>query len=102
MVWLVEKKIFYHMIDLGFERVNIPIRVKFEFEVKEGAFVFDSIVINTLYNKQILEKRYPQLKTERLDQSIDKAVKKRIRNYLIDNGLINEVIRKDPKKSAPE
>jgi hypothetical protein len=90
MVWLVEKKIFYHVIDLGFETITIPIRVKFEFEVKEGAFVSDSMVIYTLYNKQVLEKRYPQLKTGGLDHSIDKVVKKRIRNYLMDSGLISE------------
>jgi hypothetical protein len=37
MVWLVEKKTFYHFLDLGFESVEIPIRVKFEFEVKDEA-----------------------------------------------------------------
>ena len=33
MVWIVEKKVFYHLIDLGFESVDVPVRVKFEFEV---------------------------------------------------------------------
>ena len=44
MVWLVEKKVVYHLLDLGFKRIEIPIRVKFEFEVKEGVFVPDSLV----------------------------------------------------------
>ena len=34
MVWLVEKKVIYHTIDMGFELVEIPVGVKFEFEVK--------------------------------------------------------------------
>jgi hypothetical protein len=38
-VWLVEKKIVRHVLDMGFEHVEIPVRVKFEFEVKEGVFV---------------------------------------------------------------
>jgi hypothetical protein len=42
-MWLVEKKIFYHLLDMGFERVRIPVRVKFEFEVKEGSLVSDSL-----------------------------------------------------------
>ena len=51
MVWLVEKKILYHVFDLGFEGVEIPIRVGFEFEVKEGALVPDSLCKNILYNR---------------------------------------------------
>lgn len=82
MVWFVEKKVFHHVLDLGFERVKIPIRVKFEFEVKEGAFVHNSISIQTLYNKQALEKRYPTLKPEFLEKAIYKTVKQEIHNYL--------------------
>ena len=59
MVWLVEKKIFHHQFDLGFEGVAIPIRVKFEFEVRDGALVPDSLSKNVLYNQSALEKRYP-------------------------------------------
>ncbi|MBW1696791.1 MAG: hypothetical protein JRH18_16955 [Deltaproteobacteria bacterium] len=90
MVWMVEKKIFHHMIDLGFESVNIPIRVKFEFEIREGAVVPGSMVIHTLYNKQVLEKRYPHLKAQALEKSINETVKKRIRHYLIQCGYVYE------------
>lgn len=34
MIWLTEKKVIYHVFDLGFESVEIPVRVKFEVEVK--------------------------------------------------------------------
>jgi len=40
MVWVVEKKVVHHMLGLGFERVDIPIRVKFEFEVEELSCLF--------------------------------------------------------------
>ncbi len=50
MVWLVEKKVFRHILDLGFERVEIPVRVKFEFEVVGGAYVPETLTKNVLYN----------------------------------------------------
>jgi len=28
MVWMVEKKIVHHILDMGFELVEIPVRVK--------------------------------------------------------------------------
>ena len=57
MVWMVEKKVVYHLFDMGFERVDIPIRVKFEYEVREGAFIPNSLSTDTLYNKGTLKKR---------------------------------------------
>ena len=48
MVWLTEKKILHHVLDLGYERVKIPVRVKFEFEIKEGAYVSQSLATHTL------------------------------------------------------
>lgn len=90
MVWLTEKKVIYHVFDLGFESVEIPIRVKFEFEVKEGALVPDSISKTILYNRPALEKHYPTLDPARLQESIEKHVDSEIFNYLKANGLIRE------------
>lgn len=92
-MWLVDKKVFYHMIDLGFERVEVPVRVKFEYEVKEGAFVDESLSIQTLYNRKALEKRYPKLKSGFLENAIDKTVKQNIHDYLIGCGFIKESTR---------
>lgn len=86
MVWVVEKKVFYHLLDLGFESIEIPVRVKFEFEIKEGLFVRDSISFQILYNRQALEKYYPNLKSECLEKAIDKTVQKGILNYLKAHG----------------
>ncbi|MGD2268814.1 MAG: hypothetical protein PVI06_00325 [Desulfobacterales bacterium] len=88
MVWLVEKKTFYHTLDMGFERVRVPLRVKFEFEVKEGSLVSDSLTFETLFNKQVLKKRYPRLKLELLHAEIEKTVKRNILGYLNDCGFM--------------
>ena len=88
MVWVVEKKVIYHVFDLGFESVEIPVRVKFEFEVKEGALVSDSISKSILYNRPVLEKYYPSLDSARLQESIEKHVDREILHYLRTRGLI--------------
>ena len=90
MIWLTEKKVIYHVFDLGFESVEIPVRVKFEVEVKEGALVPDSISKTILYNSQALKKHYPVLDPARLQESIEKHVDREIFNYLKANGLIRE------------
>jgi hypothetical protein len=87
-VWLVEKKIFYHSLDMGFERVRIPVRVKFEYELKEGAFVNDSLSFETLFNRQALEKRYPLTKLELLAFEVEKTVRRNIIGYLNDCGYL--------------
>lgn len=88
MVWIAEKKVVHHIFGLGFERVKIPVRVKFEFEVKEGAFVPDSLSTHTVYNRTALEKRYPNLNLASLENSIDSTVRKEIMRYLRDCGFI--------------
>ena len=90
MVWVVEKKVFKHLVDLGFERLEIPIRVKFEFEVKEGTFVPDSLSIDTLYNRKILKNYYPQLNFDSLEKSIGRTVNKEIIKYMKNYGYLEE------------
>jgi hypothetical protein len=82
MVWIVEKKVVHHMFGLGIERVKIPVRVTFEFEVKEGAFAPNSLSTQTVYNRTALEKRYPNLNLASLENSIDNTVRKEIMAYL--------------------
>lgn len=83
MVWMIEKKVFYHFIDLGFERVTIPIRVTFEYEVKNGTYVPDSLSYQTLFNQQAIAKRYPNMAPDSLKESIDRQIKDRLKRYLL-------------------
>ena len=82
MVWLVEKKIFRHIIDIGFERVKIPVIVKFEFEVIEGAFVPDTLIKKIIYNQEALLSYYPKLKLASLKKSIEERVEGEIMEYI--------------------
>lgn len=94
MVWVVEKKVFYHILDMGFESVGIPVRVKFEFEVKEGIFVPDSLFVESLYNQAAVARHYPGVKKDSLEKEIQKTIQRQIRNYLQDSGYISENMKK--------
>ena len=87
---MVEKKIVHHVLDMGFERVGIPVRVKFEFEVKEGFFVPDTLSKETLYNQKAVLKRFPMVKLPLLDREIEKKVQEEIIDYLRRCGLLQE------------
>ena len=89
MVWVVEKKIFYHILDMGFESVGIPVRVKFEFDVQDGRFVPDSLSVDTLYNRREVVSRYPGVKMVSLDDEIQKTIQREIRSYLRSCGYIS-------------
>lgn len=88
MVWVVEKRIFYHILDMGFESVGIPVRVKFEFDVKEGTVVPDSLSVESLYNRQAVAKRYPSVNMDALDIEIQRTIHREIRSYLQNCGYI--------------
>ena len=89
MVWVLEKKIFYHILDMGFESVGIPVRVKFEFNVKTGTFVPDSLSFESLYNQQAVVKRFPGVNLEALDTEIRKTIQSEIYTYLQNCGYIS-------------
>lgn len=88
MVWIVEKKIIYHILDLGFESVKLPIRVKFEFELKNNTLVHDSISKHILYNRAALEKHYPHLDALRLQKTIENKVDEEIFRYFRECGFV--------------
>ena len=88
MVWVVEKKVFYHILDMGFESVGIPVRVKFEFDVRYGKLVSDSLSYESLYNQQAVVRRYPGLKKDLLEKEIQQTIQREIRKYLQDCGYV--------------
>jgi hypothetical protein len=89
MIWMVEKKIFHHVLDLGFESVRIPVRTRFEFNLQNRTLIADSLSYQLLYNRQVLEKRYPQLIADEMDRQIQKTVKRKVFMYLKDCGYID-------------
>jgi hypothetical protein len=99
MVWLAEKKVFRHFLDLGFERVEIPIRVKFEFKLTDGCLDPDSLSREILYNRVALHKRYPDLDALKLEQSIKEQVDTEILTYFKECGFLKE---RDKRRSEED
>jgi hypothetical protein len=90
MIWMVDKKVFQIVLNLGFESAKIPVRVKLEFEVKEGNLVPDSLTKTTLYNRHLLERRYPDLDQTSLQRSIERKVESEIQKHLQEQGFTEE------------
>ena len=95
MVWVAEDKIVHHVLEHGAERVRVPIRVKFEFELKDGAFVPDTLSVDILYNREFLERHYPRLDFARLQLAIAATVNGEIRNHLQESGFLSSASSSD-------
>lgn len=90
MIRVLEKKIFYHTLDLGFEQIRIPVRVKFGFEIQNGALIPDSLSKEMLYNLSLLEKYFPNLDKNRLEKNIEKTINSCICKYLRECGYLKQ------------
>jgi hypothetical protein len=97
MLWMTEKKVFHHFLDLGFERVEIPIRVKFQFSLLNGSLVPDSLSKDILYNRSALENRYPDMDGFKLQRSIEQKVDQEILKYFKACGFLREEDTPKPK-----
>ncbi len=76
------------VLDMGYERVEIPVRVKFEFKVKEGHLVPGTLSRQLLYNQKMLEKRYPMLSADSLERVIGETADVQIEDYLKESGYL--------------
>ena len=87
-MWMIEKKVVKHLLDLGYERIHIPVRVKYEYEVIDGNARLESLKMDLLYNQTLLKKRYPNLDSQALNQSIHQTAKREILSELNQSGLL--------------
>ena len=95
-MWVIEKKVVKHLLDLGSERIHIPVRVKYEYEVIDGSARVESLKMDLLYNQTLLENRYPDLDIQSLHQAIHQTAKREILTDLNQAGLLRvDAITKD-------
>lgn len=78
MIWVVRQFTAYHVLDMGVERVRVPIRVEVEYQQKGEEWVGNSLRKKVLYNKAFLLRRYPQLKELDLDKQVEETVEQEI------------------------
>lgn len=82
MVWVVDKKTVRHLLERDGKLLEIPVRVKFEYEYKEGNLVPGTIRTEKLYNRQGVVKRFPDIDVDELDEQIQKSVDRDVRDHI--------------------
>ena len=99
MVWVIDKKVVRHLLEVDDQLVEIPIRVKIEFELDDGTFVPDTLKLETLYNKDFVCKRFPDVDGDWLDEQVGNTVDHAIDEHLRMEGYMRGPPDKDEECS---
>lgn len=100
MIWVVERLIVYHSLDMGFETLKIPIRVEVEYGL-DGSTI-TSLSKKTLYNLPYLMKQYPKLNQDKLRTAIEQTVEKGLSDRFKLKGYTIGVSSQHPAVSKRE
>ena len=82
MVWVVDKKTVKHLLERDGKLLEIPVRVKFEYEYKDGKLVPGTIKTEKLYNQKGVVKRFPNIDINDLEEQIQQSIDRDIRDYI--------------------
>ena len=86
MLWVVDKKVIRHTINAGTALVEVPIRIRFEYCLREERFVEGTLKRDFLYNRPELVRRFPRLRENTLDADVERAVDRAIVEHLMFAG----------------
>lgn len=82
MLWVVDKKVIRHTIDAGTALVEVPIRIRFEYCLRDECFVEGTVKRDFLYNRPELLRRFTRLEPRVLDADIEDVVDRTIVEHL--------------------
>lgn len=82
MLWVVDKKVIRHTIDVGTALVEVPIRIRFEYCLRDERFVEGTVKRDFLYNRPELLRRFTRLEPAVLDADIEGIVDRTIVEHL--------------------
>jgi hypothetical protein len=88
MVWAAEQMVVHVRVDCGAECAHVPVRVKLEYEVQDGLFTPDTLSFGLLCNRNLLEKRYPQLDLSEVELAMRETVQSAILSDLRATGFL--------------
>ena len=86
MLWVVDKKVVRHMVDAGAVLVEVPIRIRFEYCLRDARLVEGTVTREFVYNRPELVRRFPGLEADGLDVDIEHAVDRAIMEHLMFAG----------------
>ena len=82
MLWVVDKKVIKHVIEAGSALIEVPIRIRFEFELAEKRFVSGSMKRTFVYNRPALVRRFPRLDSDEFDAEMEDVVDRALCEHL--------------------
>ena len=101
MLWVVDRKVVKHTVRAGATLVEVPIRIRFEFGLREERFVAGTLSRTFLYNRPELLRRFPRLDAARLEADIERAVERALVEYFTFRGYASGEVRLfDPPERA--
>lgn len=86
MLWVVDKKIVKHTVATGDMLVEVPVRVRFEYGLRDERFVAGSMSRRFLYNRGALLRCLPRADAAALEAEVECAVDRAIVEHLKFNG----------------
>ncbi len=102
MLWVVDKKVIRHTIDAGTALVDVPIRIRFEYCLRDERFVEGTLKRDFLYNRPELLRRFPRLQERALDAEIEGTVDRTIVEHLMFAGFAEGHVRLFPSEVDDE
>lgn len=102
MVMVVDKKVVKHVVQIGDGLLEIPVRIKFEYEIQAARFVDGTMTREYLFNRQAVVKHFPRINPEELDQAIEEVVDRSLEEHLRYSGQVEGRIRLYEEDSSDE
>ena len=102
MLWVVDKKVIRHTINAGTALVEVPIRIRFEYCLRDERFVEGTLKRDFLYNRPELLRRFPRLQERALDAEIEGTVDRTIVEHLMFAGYAEGHVRLFPSEVDDE
>ena len=93
VLWVVDRKVVKHTVRAGATLVEVPIRIRFEFGLREKRFVAGTLSYTFLYNRPELLRRFPRLDAERLEADIERAVERALVEHLKFRGYASGEVK---------
>lgn len=82
MIVVVDKKVVKHLVETGDGLLEIPVRVSYEYSLENHSFIEGSMKRDYLYNRPAVEKHFPRLDGDKLEQEIEATVDQSIEESL--------------------
>ena len=93
MLWIVDKKVVKHVINARSTLVEVPIRISFEYGLRDDKFVEGTLTRKFIFNRKELLRRFPDLDSKILDDEIEDIVDQSLLEYLKFEGYASGNVR---------